>query len=67
MVAVDGLLDPEAGQTVLSALEPLARPTSAAEDRSASQRRADARRRLACDGDLTRVLVTRHGHDPGLV
>jgi hypothetical protein len=28
MVAVDGLLDPEAGQTLMSALEPLARPTA---------------------------------------
>jgi hypothetical protein len=28
MVAVDGLLDPEAGQIVLAALEPLARPTA---------------------------------------
>ena len=30
MVAVNGLLDPEAGQTLLAALEPLARPTTAA-------------------------------------
>jgi hypothetical protein len=29
MVAVDGLLEAEAGQTVLAALEPLARPHSA--------------------------------------
>ena len=29
MVAVNGLLDPEAGQTLLAALEPLARPASA--------------------------------------
>jgi hypothetical protein len=34
MVAVDGLLDAEAGQTLLAALEPLARPHSAADDRS---------------------------------
>ncbi len=27
MVAINGLLDPEAGQTLLAALEPLARPT----------------------------------------
>jgi hypothetical protein len=113
MVALDGLLEPEAGQTVLAALEPLARPASASDDRSASQRRADALaelarrhlesgqlplsggvrpqrlvtvdldslvvpcglggevggvgpldpeacRRLACDGAVTRVLVTRH-------
>jgi Domain of unknown function (DUF222)/HNH endonuclease len=118
MFALDGLLEPEAGQTVLAALEPLARPASAADHRSASQRRADglaelarrtleagrlpqtggvrpqltvtvdldsllgrhpghggevggaepldpeACRRLACDGAVTRVLVTRHptGH-----
>ena len=29
MVAVDGLLEPEAGQTLLAALEPLARPADA--------------------------------------
>ena len=28
MVAVNGLLEPEAGQTLLAALEPLARPTN---------------------------------------
>jgi hypothetical protein len=130
MVAVDGLLEAEAGQTLLAALEPLARPASAADARSGGQRRADALtelarrsleggrlprtggvrpqltvlvdldslvghpgavggvtdtgpldpeacRRLACDGAVTRVLVTRHprlhghhdpghhGHDPG--
>ena len=118
MVAVNGLLDPEAGQTLLAALEPLARPTSAHDARSGGQRRADALaelarrtleagrlpqsggvrpqllvtvdldsllgpdglggetggpwpldpetcRRLACDGAVTRVLVTRHRtHQP---
>jgi hypothetical protein len=116
MVAVDGLLEAEAGQTLLAALEPLARPHSAADDRSGGQRRADALaelarrqleagrlprtggvrpqltvlvdldslqgraalggdtelgplppetcRRLACDGAVTRVLVTRHGPGP---
>jgi hypothetical protein len=117
MVALDGLLDPEAGQTLLAALEPLARPATADDDRSGSQRRADALaelarrsleagrlpqtggvrpqllvtvdldsllshpgglggetggtdaldpeacRRLACDGAVTRVLVTRHPSD----
>ena len=29
MVAVDGLLEPEAGQMLLAALEPLARPADA--------------------------------------
>jgi hypothetical protein len=121
MVAVNGLLDPEAGQTLLAALEPLARPATAHDDRSGGQRRADALtelarrhleggrlprtggvrpqllvtvdldsllgdpaglggetggpvpldpeacRRLACDGAVTRVLVSRHpsDHQPG--
>jgi hypothetical protein len=114
MVAVDGFLEPEAGQLLLAALEPLARPVDANDARSGSQRRADALaelarralesgrlpqtggvrpqltvtvdldsllgrrhavggeagavgpldpeagRRLACDGALTRVLITRH-------
>jgi hypothetical protein len=117
MVAIDGLLEPEAGQGVLAALEPLARPADANDTRSGSQRNADALtelarraleagrlpqtggvrpqllvtvdlasllgrpgalggelggvggtgpldpegcRRLACDGALTGVLVTRH-------
>jgi hypothetical protein len=47
MVAVNGLLDPEAGQTLLAALEPLARPTNADDDRSGGQRRADALAELA--------------------
>jgi len=47
MVAVEGLLDPEAGQTLVAALEPLARPATASDDRSASQRRADALAELA--------------------
>jgi hypothetical protein len=117
MLAVDGLLEPEAGQILLSALEPLARPSDAGDARSAGQRRADALtelarrsleggrlpqtggvrpqltvtvdldsllgrggtvggeggwagpldpeacRRLACDGALTRVLVTRRPPD----
>jgi hypothetical protein len=42
MVAVRGLLAPEAGQTVLAALEPLARPADAADTRSGGQRTADA-------------------------
>jgi Domain of unknown function (DUF222)/HNH endonuclease len=47
MVAVDGLLEPEAGETLLAALDPLARPTSAEDARSGSQRRADALAELA--------------------
>ena len=38
MVAVNGLLDPEAGQTLLAALEPLARPADADDERSGGQR-----------------------------
>ena len=47
MVAVNGLLEPEAGQTLLAALEPLARPTGADDERSGGQRRADALAELA--------------------
>ena len=47
MVAVNGLLEPEAGQTLLAALEPLARPASAHDDRSGGQRQADALAELA--------------------
>jgi hypothetical protein len=47
MIALQGLLDPEAGQTLLAALEPLARPHSADDDRSGDQRRADALTELA--------------------
>ena len=47
MVAVDGLLEPEAGQTLLAALEPLARPADAQDTRSGSQRTADALAELA--------------------
>jgi Domain of unknown function (DUF222)/HNH endonuclease len=121
MVALDGLLEPEAGQTLMAALEPLARPASAGDTRSGGQRTADALtelarrqlesgrlpqaggvrpqltmmvdldsllgrsgavggevgggsgpldpeacRRLACDGAVTRVLVTRQPSDqPG--
>jgi hypothetical protein len=47
MVAIDGLVEPEAGQTLLVALEPLARPTDANDQRSGSQRTADALTELA--------------------
>jgi len=116
MVAVNGLLEAEAGATVLAALEPLARPASAEDARTGSQRTADALaelcrraleggrlpkaagvrpqllvtveldsllgrpdavggeagwagpldreacRRLACDGAVTRVLISRQPH-----
>jgi hypothetical protein len=118
MVALQGLLEPEAGQTLTAALDPLARPATADDARSGDQRRADALvelarrnleagqlpqtggvrpqlnvivdldsllghpgalggeaggagplspeacRRLACDGAVTRVLVTRHPTGP---
>ena len=47
MVALGGLLEPEAGQTLAAALEPLARPASAHDTRSGDQRRADALVELA--------------------
>jgi Domain of unknown function (DUF222) len=47
MVAVDGLLAPEAGQSLVAALEPLARLHRAADGRSGGQRRADALTELA--------------------
>jgi len=47
MVAVDGLLEPEAGQMLQAALEPLARPHSADDTRKGGQRTADALAELA--------------------
>jgi Domain of unknown function (DUF222)/HNH endonuclease len=47
MVAIGGLLDPEAGETLLTALEPLARPSAAEDGRTAAQRNADALTELA--------------------
>ena len=41
MVALDGLLDPEAGAVVLTALAAVSAPRGADDDRNASQRRAD--------------------------
>ena len=47
MVAVRGIMAPEAGQTLITALEPLARPADAADTRSGGQRTADALTELA--------------------
>jgi hypothetical protein len=47
MLAVDGLLDAEAGEAVQAALAPLARPTGPQDERSGAQRRADALGELA--------------------
>src|SRR6266545_5017237 len=47
MVALNGLLDPEAGETVRAAITALARPAGPDDERSAAQRRADALTELA--------------------
>jgi Domain of unknown function (DUF222) len=47
MVALQGLLEAEAGQTLLATLEPLARPANGDDARSGGQRRADALAELA--------------------
>jgi Domain of unknown function (DUF222) len=47
MVAIDGLVEAEAGHTLLAALEPLARPIDARDTRSGGQRTADALVELA--------------------
>src|SRR6266511_3681981 len=47
MVAVNGLLDPDAGEAARAALAPLAGPTGPDDERSAAQRRADALGELA--------------------
>ncbi|HEY6709884.1 MAG TPA: DUF222 domain-containing protein, partial [Actinomycetota bacterium] len=47
MVAVDGLLEAEAGQTLQAALEPLTRPAAADDPRRGGQRTADALTELA--------------------
>jgi hypothetical protein len=47
MVAIDGLLEAEAGQTLLAALDPLTRPATAHDTRSGGQRQADALCELA--------------------
>src|SRR6266508_4633429 len=47
MVAVEGLLDPEAGETLLQALDPLSRPAGPHDHRTGAQRRADALGELA--------------------
>jgi len=46
-VALQGLLEPEAGEILVAALEPLARPADAQDERSGDQRRADALTELA--------------------
>jgi hypothetical protein len=47
MVGIDGLLDPEAGETVLAAINALAKSAGPDDERTAAQRRADALTELA--------------------
>src|SRR5215207_395877 len=47
MVAVRGIMTPEAGQTLITALEPLTRPADHHDTRSGGQRTADALTELA--------------------
>ena len=47
MVAVRGILHPEAGQTLIAALDPLARPADQHDTRTGGQRTADALTELA--------------------
>jgi len=47
MVALQGLLDPEAGEALLAALDPLTRPAGPQDHRTGPQRRADALTELA--------------------
>ena len=66
MVAVDGLLDPEAGEAAQAALAPLARPTGPDDARNAAQRRADALGELARQGLQTGRLPQAGGLRPQL-
>ena len=66
MVAIDGLLDPEAGEAAHAALAPLARPTGPDDARSAAQRRADALGELARQALQTGRLPQAGGLRPQL-
>ncbi len=66
MVAVDGLLDPEAGEAVQAALLPLARPAGPDDERTAAQRRADALGELARQALQTGRLPQEGGQRPQL-
>ncbi len=66
MVALDGLLDPEAGATVLTAIQTLSAPAAGTDDRSPAQRRADALTTL-CRRQLdTGQLPAQKGQRPHL-
>ncbi len=66
MVALDGLLDPEAGGTVLSALMPLSRPLSPDDSRGPAQRRADALVEIANQTLTCGKIPTVSGHRPAI-
>jgi len=66
MVALDGLLDPEAGGIVLSALMPLSKPLGPEDGRSPAQRRADALTEMASRTLANGDLPTVGGHRPAI-
>lgn len=63
-VHVAGLLDAEAGETLLAALHPLATPTGPDDERTAAQRRADALTDLAARALQGGELPVTGGHRP---
>ncbi len=66
MVALDGLLDAEAGGIVLSALLPLSRPLGPDDNRAPAQRRADALVEIAEQTLRNGELPTVGGHRPAI-
>lgn len=66
MVALDGLLDAEAGGVLLSALMPISRPLSPDDSRTAAQRRADALVEIANQTLAHGELPTVAGHRPAI-
>ncbi|MGH3804626.1 MAG: DUF222 domain-containing protein, partial [Pseudonocardiaceae bacterium] len=66
MVVLDGLLDPEAGGVVLSALMPLSRPLGPDDTRTPAQRRADALVEIADHTLRTGELPVVGGHRPAI-
>ncbi len=67
MFHLEGYLDQEGGATLVTALEPLMRPTSPDDRRTAPQRRADALEELARQRLLAGDLPTSGGQKPHLV
>jgi len=66
MVFVKGMLDPEGGAALRTALEPLARPAGKDDDRTRKQRVADAMVELARRALDSGDLPVRDGHRPHL-